>query len=240
MRAALFFPHAETIMTKTLLVPSLLLASCLGLSDLAEGSPQVCGRLGGQEVSVPSTYAYSKAQYDDDTGFVTCESDIQILELRARAESLSRTSLGTSRKYQGDEHLITLQPKSDEPVVSIQDALAAIYDPANYPDGKIPYPKVRDGNGLIYIHGNPDNVSGRRTDIYLKSNRAGNTQFMVYCDVSRGSHDSHNCMMGYTDNNFGLNVVIKIDASEVGDYRNVMRNASKAIEPIFSTSTVGG
>lgn len=228
-------------MTKTLLASSLLFASCMGLSDLALGTAQVCGRIGGHEVSVPSTYAYSKARYDDDTGFVTCQSSIQILELRAQAESLSQTSLAAGDgSYHGDDHLITLQPKSDEPVASIKDVLASIYAPANYPDGRVPYPKVKDGNGLIYIHGMTDHVSGRRTDIYLKSNNAGNTEFMVYCDVMRGIHGDRGCMLGYTDTELDLNVVIKIDTSDVGNYRAIMKNAKATIEPIFSTTNVGG
>ena len=189
---------------------------------------------------VPQGYAFSKAEYEDETGFVTCDSEIEILQIRARRESVSRTSMTEEKVDRVEDFLITLQPKSDEPIVPIKDALAAIYDPENYSDGRLPYAKVKDGNGLIYIQGAMDEMSGHRTDIYLKSNGSGNTLFMAYCDVLRGVRGNRNCMMGYTEAALGLNVVVKIDPTDVGNYREIMQSARDAIEPIFTDKNRGG
>lgn len=226
-------------MIKPLLAPLFTLTAFGAIPGLAEGASQVCGRLGGHEVVVPESYAYSKAEYEDDTGFVTCESKIQVLELRARRENISRTSMSEAQVDQAEDFLITLQPKSDEPLVPVKDALKAIYDPANYPDGRLPYAKVKNGNGLIYIQGAQNEVSGHRTDIYLKGNKSGYAEFMVYCEVTRGVRSPRNCMMGYTESSLGLNVIVKIDPADVGDYRAIMHTARQAIEPIFPAKNTG-
>lgn len=226
-------------MIKPLLTPLVMVTALAALPGLAEGASQVCGRLGGHAVVVPESYAYSKADYEDDTGFVTCESNIQVLELRARLANISRTSMSEAQVDQAEDFLITLQPKSHEPLVPVKDALATIYDPANYSDGRLPYPKVKNSNGLIYIQGAQDEVSGHRTDIYLKGNKSGYAQFMVYCEVTRGVRSSRNCMMGYTESSLGLNVIVKIDPADVGDYRAIMHTAKQAIEPIFPAKNTG-
>lgn len=230
---------SATLMTKPFTAHRLMLTALALTPSLALGASQVCGRLGGHSVVVPQSYAFSKAEYEDDTGFVNCESAIQILQIRARRESVSRTSMSEAQVDQAEDFLITLQPKSDEPLVPVKDALATIYDPANYSDGRLPYPKVKNSNGLIYIQGAQDEVSGHRTDIYLRGNKSGYAEFMVYCEVTRGVRSSRNCMMGYTESSLGLNVIVKIDPADVGDYRAIMHTARQAIEPIFPAKNTG-
>lgn len=226
-------------MSNSIISSALLVTALAALPGLAHGAAPVCGKLGSHDVVVPASYAYSKAEYDDESGFVTCESKIDILKIQARRENLSRTSLGDDRFDRDKDFLITLQPKSDEPTVPIKEALAAIYDPENYSNGQLPYAKVKDGNGLIYIQGAQSEMSGHRTDIYLKSDKAGNTQFMVYCEITRGVRSDRDCMMGYTENDLGLNVIVKIDPSDVGDYRQIMHAARVAIAPIFPSKNHG-
>lgn len=153
--------------------------------------------------------------------------------LRPHREDISLTSLTSSKVDQRDDYLITLQAKSTEPRISIGDTLSVIYNKSHHDNGKLPYPMVKDGNGLIYIHGAPNPDEDHRSDIYLKPTASGDTEFMVYCDVAAGQLGKRNCLMGYTEDKLGLNVVIKITQSEVGNYRGIMQTVRHSIEPIL-------
>jgi hypothetical protein len=223
-----------SVMTRILTASIIAAAVFLGLPNIALGSGQVCGRLGDHDVLVPDEYAYSHAEYQEGTGFVTCDSEIDVLEIRSRLENVEQASMAPEPARRGDDYLITLQPKSSEPKPLVRDVLASLYDAKNYSLGsKPPLPKIKDGNGLYYMRGSAGIDGARRTDIYLKSTSAGYVEFMIYCDVSRTKSDERGCMMGYSENELDLNVVIKIGQSEVGSYRAIMQEAKATIKPIF-------
>lgn len=223
-------------MKTTHVLTALALLSSLSMSEKLLAASQICGQLGGQDVVVPTDYAYSDVDYKDGTGYVTCDSKIQSLQIRVRPENLEDVSMQAG-EFTRNDYLITLQPKSTEPKPSVKQLLKTIYSPSAYKKpSEFPYPKVTDGNGLIYVRGGQGKEASGRTDIYLKPNKNGNADFMIYCEVVRGAMEGRNCVLGYTDNEFGLNVMIKIGKSDVGNYKKIMQTASQAIEPIFSKS----
>lgn len=236
MRAAIKWPSFPTT-NKDMRKPAILSAiitGCLAYHGDALAAAQVCGTIAGHDVVVPAEYAYSNPKYAEGTGYVTCESEIAVLEIRARLENVDQVSLKYGHANRDEDYLITIQKQSDEPKISVKDTLAAIYDPEKYTYAAPPYPKVLTSNGLIYIRGGQKQQRAHRSDVYIKPDKSGFTEMMVYCEVAPNLRDARNCLMGYTDNEFGVNVVVRVSQSEVGNYHAIMRTAKNTIEPIFT------
>lgn len=129
---------------------------------------------------------------------------------------------------------ITIKPLSSSFSLPIKTTLKNIYNPKNYSDAKsTPLPKVVVEGGLTYVKGRPSEDHPERVDFYLKPDKKGNTDLAIYCYLSDSAQDSRNCMMGYADKDFDLDVVIKISESEVSDYKNIKRSVSEIIESII-------
>jgi hypothetical protein len=193
-----------------------------------------CPMVGDHYIKFPDHFM----QYEDDQApsinTITCGSEPNSVNIEASLPYEERAN-GVNGTIEKEHNLqITLKPLSPASSRPIKTTLKSIYNPKNYADAKsTPFPKVVVENGLTYVKGRPAEGGTDRVDFYLKPDKKGNTDLAIYCYLSDGLPDAKSCLMGYADKEYELDVVVKIDESEVRDYKNIRQSVSEIIDSII-------
>lgn len=195
---------------------------------------QACPKVGQHNIKFPDHFM----QYEDDLypsiNAITCGSEPNSIQIQASLPYVEQAQEipGTIEKEHSLQ--ITLKPLSLTSSRPIKTTLKSIYNPKNYADAKsTPYPKVVVENGLTYVKGRPVDGGTDRVDFYLKPDKNGNTDLAIYCYLSDAIPNAKSCLMGYADKENELDVVVKINESEVRDYKNIKQSVSEIIDSII-------
>jgi hypothetical protein len=195
---------------------------------------QTCPNVGQHRIKFPDRFM----QYEDDLypsiNAITCGTEPNSIQIQVSLPYVERAQEipGTIEKEHNLQ--ITLKPLSPTSSRPIKTTLKSIYNPKNYADAKsTPFPKVVVENGLTYVKGRPAEGGTDRVDFYLKPDKKGNTDLAIYCYLSDGLPDAKSCLMGYADKEYELDVLVKINESEVRDYKNIKQSVSEIIDSII-------
>ena len=232
----LFTRHLPIIMKISNIFSALLLFTIPVSEKLmaAESQGDVCPTVGEYRLKFPGRFIQSDDGQSPSISTITCGHEPNSVQIQASLPYVEQADTMPGTIEKAHNFLITIKPLSSSFNLPIKTTLKSIYNPKNYADAKsTPFPKVVVEGGLTYVKGRQSEDHQDRVDFYLKPDKKGNTDMAIYCYLSDGVQDARNCMMGYADKQYDLDVVVKISESEVSDYKNIKRSVSEIIESII-------